>query len=212
MANEGRSDTEEAEVTGSTPPRRRNRRGQGDLLKGELIAAATRLLESAAAESEVSIRAVTREAGVAPQAFYLHFASLSELLFTVYRATYEQLEQALRSAAGPLGASDARLRALAQAYCDFALAHPGTYRVLTTVRGQPHPEWAEQKLPGMAAFSLMHECVAAVLADRGRADDTFAATVHLWASLHGLVSLRLDRPSFPWPPMDELVARTVERL
>jgi hypothetical protein len=33
--------------------------------------------------------------------------------------------------------------------------------------------------------------------------------VCLWAFLHGVVSLRLSRPSFPWPPLDDLIDRAV---
>jgi hypothetical protein len=44
----------------------RNPRGQGSRLRGELIAAARQLLSGAAAESELTIRAVTRTAGVHP--------------------------------------------------------------------------------------------------------------------------------------------------
>jgi hypothetical protein len=31
------------------------------------------------------------------------------------------------------------------------------------------------------------------------------ATICLWAALHGLVTLRWARPSFPWPDLDELI-------
>jgi AcrR family transcriptional regulator len=69
--------------TGSAPARRRNRRGEGSKLRDELIGAARELLRSASNESDVSIRAVTRAAGAAPQSFYLQFASIDELLYEV---------------------------------------------------------------------------------------------------------------------------------
>jgi hypothetical protein len=34
----------------------------------------------------------------------------------------------------------------------------------------------------------------------------------LWSSLHGIVSLRLNRPRFPWPSLAQLVDVTVRRL
>lgn len=33
-----------------------------------------------------------------------------------------------------------------------------------------------------------------------------------WAGLHGLVSLRINKPSFPWPPIDHLVDGLLGRL
>src|SRR5262249_17280103 len=35
------------------------------------------------------------------------------------------------------------------------------------------------------------------------------AVVLLWATLHGLVTLRVSRPSFPWPPIEQLVDQAV---
>jgi hypothetical protein len=34
----------------------------------------------------------------------------------------------------------------------------------------------------------------------------------VWAVVHGIVLLRLDRPQFPWPPIDQMVEETVARL
>jgi hypothetical protein len=34
--------------------------------------------------------------------------------------------------------------------------------------------------------------------------------VLLWASLHRLVSLRVSRPAFPWPSVDQLVDASVD--
>lgn len=34
----------------------------------------------------------------------------------------------------------------------------------------------------------------------------------VWVSIHGLVTLRMDRPHFPWPPLDEMVTEIVGRL
>jgi hypothetical protein len=45
--------------------------------------------------------------------------------------------------------------------------------------------------------------------DEGAAppQDAFRVTTSLWTGLHGIVSLRLSKPGFPWPPVDELVDR-----
>ena len=36
------------------------------------------------------------------------------------------------------------------------------------------------------------------------------AVVLLWATLHGLVTLRVTRPSFPWPPIEQLIDQAVD--
>src|SRR5881392_582343 len=100
------------------PRRVRNRRGQGTRLRDELIEAARQLLMTAERESDLSIRAVTRTAGTAPQSFYLQFQSLDELLYAVYEIEYGQLCEAMAHAAGQAPDPAARLLAVCHAYCD----------------------------------------------------------------------------------------------
>lgn len=192
--------------------RSRNRRGEGTRLREELIASARQLLMTAERESDVSIRAVTRAAGAAPQSFYLQFAGLDELLYAVYAIEFGDLRQALTRAAD--GAEDpaAALLAVCRAYCDYALAHPGRYRVLTGVRGQLHDDWEPAQMPGMPAFAALREAVTAALSAAGRDADPALAASTLWACLHGIVTLRADRPAFPWPSLDDMIGSLVEQF
>jgi AcrR family transcriptional regulator len=187
--------------------RPRNRRGEGGRLRDELIEAAQRLLSTAEQEADVSIRAVTRAAGAAPQSFYLQFASLDELLYAVYAVEYEKLRQILARAASQAPDPQARLMAVCTAYCRYAQAQPGRYRALTGVRGQPrHREWDSRPLPGAPAFAVILDAVAQALAAAGSSADPFLAAATLWAALHGLVTLRASRPAFPWPPLADMIA------
>jgi AcrR family transcriptional regulator len=187
--------------------RRRNRRGEGSRLRDELIEATRRLLAAAEQEGDVSIRAVTREAGAAPQSFYLQFASLDELLYAVYTVEYEDLRRAMTRAASGARGPRARLVAVCTAYCQYAQEQPGRYRALTGVRGQPrHQEWDDRPLPGAPAFAVLRDTVAQALISAESSADPFLAAATLWAALHGLVTLRASRPAFPWPPLADMIA------
>ena len=193
--------------------RARNRRGEGTRLRAELIEAARRLLTTVAQESDVTIRAVTREAGAAPQSFYLQFANLGELLQEVYQLEFglqrEVLEAAVDGAPDPVAA----LRALCRAYCEYAQQHPGRYRAMTGLRGRAHDAWDPAQFPGMPAFAMATRAVEAALAVAGRHDaDPGAATASLWTWLHGIVVLRADRPAFPWPPLDGMLDTVVAQF
>lgn len=185
--------------------RRRNRRGEGSRLRDELIEAARKLLRTASNESDVSIRAVTRAAGTAPQSFYLQFASIDELLYQVYALEFDALRQAMVQAAEGAGDQAAALRAICRAYCDYAQVHPGRYRALTGVRGHLHDNWQAASMPGMPAFTALRDAVAAALSAAGRDTDPALAAATLWASLHGIVTLRASRPAFPWPGLDDMI-------
>jgi len=203
----------------STARRQRNRRGQGGRLREELISAARALLASAEAESDLTIRGVTRAAGVHPQAFYLHFDNLDALLYAVYAAEFAELTRALQHAAAQAASGGPALRAMCQEYGRFALSQPARYRLLMSVRGQHHKDWAPGQLPGSPALELLRQGLAAASADadRGAGQERHGytpdqAVVLLWATLHGLVTLRVSRPSFPWPPLDQLIDQAVDTI
>ena len=192
--------------------RPRNRRGEGTRLRDELIQAARQLLMTAERETDLSIRAVTRAAGAAPQSFYLQYESLDELLYAVYALEFEDLRQVLAEAASSTPDAAARLLAVCDAYCRYAEAHPGRYRALTGVRGQPHQDWDGRPLPGAPAFAVLRDTVAAALAARGNTADPFLAASTLWACLHGIITLQADRPAFPWPPQADMLSTLVESM
>ena len=194
--------------------RPRNRRGQGARLRDELIQAARQLLMTAERESDLSIRAVTRAAGAAPQSFYLQFADLDELLYAVYALEFEDLRETLTRAADSADGPTARLLAVSRAYCDFAQAHPGRYRLLTSVTGQAHDTWRGEgrSLPGAPAFVMLQETVTAALTANAVSTDPFLAASTLWACLHGIATLRAARPAFAWPPLDDMLRGLIRQL
>jgi AcrR family transcriptional regulator len=198
---------------GSSGRRRlRNRRGEGALLRAELIQAARQLLMTAEREADLSIRAVTRAAGTAPQSFYLQFSSLDELLYEVYALEFEDLRQAMTQAASSTPDPAERLHAVCDAYCGYAQAHPGRYRSLTGVRGQiRHEEWDGRPLPGAPAFAVLRDTVGDALTARHSRADPFLAASTLWACLHGIITLQADRPAFPWPRQADMISSLVNQ-
>jgi Tetracyclin repressor-like, C-terminal domain len=79
------------------------------------------------------------------------------------------------------------------------------------VRGQHHAGWRPDQLPGAPALRLLREALAAARPGRHHSSASpDQAVVLLWATLHGLVTLRVSRPSFPWPPIEQLVDQAVD--
>ncbi|MDA8331196.1 MAG: TetR/AcrR family transcriptional regulator [Candidatus Dormibacteraeota bacterium] len=196
---------------GAKRGRTRNRRGEGGLLRLELIEAARRLLEDSDSEGDVTLRAVTRLAGVAPQSFYLQFGTLEELLYEVYQLEYGELGRAMALAAESQPDARSRLLAACRSYCDFASAHPAPYRAMTAVRGKVgHRAWEGRPLPGAPTFELIRNLTSAALKDRNLGSDPHLVAATVWASLHGTVTLRSARPAFPWPPLDRMIEAIVD--
>jgi AcrR family transcriptional regulator len=189
--------------------RRRNRRGEGARLRGDLIEAAARLLESSGSAESVTLRGVAREAGIAAPSIYRHFSDKNQLVEAVVADRFQRLDGALtRAMAGARDAAGA-LRACCGAYCRFGLEHPGQYQVLfsATLSLDPRPKDS----PGPRVFGRLVNAVQACIdAGVARPGDAFAVATNVWVALHGIVSLRTSRPgSFPWPPVESLIEAVV---
>ncbi len=186
----------------------RNPRGEGDRLRQELIGAANRLLENGATHESLSLRAVAREVGIAATSVYLHFPDKTALLLAVYERHFTDLADHLAEAMAQHTGPAARMRAAAEAYCQFAADHPDIYHVMFTVPGTVAPprQVPAGERPGAAVVLTIQQtvadCMSAGLLPQA---DPYAVTICLWASLHGLIVLRAARPNIAWPPLGTLI-------
>lgn len=197
-----------------------NRRGEGQRLRGDIVAAARRLLERSGNEDVLTLRAVAREAGIAAPSIYAHFPDREAVLDAVVAEAFDELEDSVRGAAEAEPDPGRRLMAVCRAYLAFAEAQPASYRVLFgRSRGAATEEVPGEmtELGGAGAFGVLADAVRAA---EGTADGTASGTdaapaalvdaTALWVALHGYVSLRASVPVFPWP--EGLLALLVERL
>jgi AcrR family transcriptional regulator len=200
-----------ANASATTRSRRRNPRGEGERLRDELIAAAIRLLERSGSDKDLSLRAVAREAGVAAPSIYRHFADMGELYHAVLEVCFGELGEYLSAAVATAGTDPAaRIRAHANAYARFALERPGVYHALFGVTSTPNPELTPEQLAGWQVFQDWVELIADYLPPRRKpAVPPAIAAMCLWAALHGLLALRASKPSFPWPPLEQLIDHTL---
>jgi len=176
-------------------------------LRAEILEAAERLLIETGDESAVSIRAVADAVGVTPPSIYLHFADRNDLIFAVCEEQFSQLDEAMEKAA--LGIDDPweRVARRGRAYIDFGLTHAEQYRIIMTSRPGDTPErFVDERLRQTSAFGHVVEDVQqAIDAGRLRYQDAHLVATGLWMLVHGVTSLLIAKPDFPWPPVDELV-------
>lgn len=199
----------------AAPPaaRRRNRRGEGDRLREEIITAASQMISEAGDDSALTLRGVARRVGIAAPSIYRHFPDVDELKMAVVQRSFADFAQARDAASGAGDDPATALLARCRAYLRFALANPGPYRYLFS----HHAPTGDPARPpvGLPAFQALAEsirrCQQAGLARAGDDPDWLAAQV--WATLHGQVLLRLNAPGFPWPgPLEPMADQAVARL
>jgi AcrR family transcriptional regulator len=193
-------------------PRARLPRGQGELLRPQILDAAEALLLGGADEHAVSMRAVAEAVGVTPPAIYRHFADKDELLLEVCERRFTEFDVQIEAAGADAGDPVTALRLRAEAYVRFGLTHPEHYRILFLKGpGGVERRAAEGGGAGRRAFEHLVAAVqAGIDADRLRSGDAMVLAISLWSALHGLTALLISIPSFPWPPVETLVTTVVD--
>ena len=193
--------------------RRRNRRGEGDRLREEIVTAASQMIGEAGDDTALTLRGVARRIGIAAPSIYRHFTDVDELKLAVVQRAFAEFAQARDAASGDGDDPAARLLARCRAYTRFALANPGPYRYLFSQHAPTgDPARPPVDLPVFQALAeSISRCQQAGLARAG--DDPRWLAAQVWTALHGLVLLRLNAPGFPWPgPLEQMADQAVTRL
>jgi AcrR family transcriptional regulator len=196
--------------------RHRARRGEGERLRGEILEVAGQLLIETADESAVSIRAIADRVGVTPPSIYRHFADKEQLMFAVCESVFNRLDDALEKAASEATDPLDELVRKGRAYVSFGLANSESYRILFMIKRieKVVPEGIDEtNLPGSRAFLHLQDTVHRALelgAPGVTRPDDYALTCSVWTAIHGITSLRIAMPNFPWPSIDEQIELVVE--
>jgi AcrR family transcriptional regulator len=203
-------------------PRPRSRRGEGDRLREEILAAAEGLLMETASEDAVSIRAVANAVGVTPPSIYRHFADKDMLLLEVCRHSFTEFTGAMEEALADGADAEEQMAALARAYLRYARDFPEHYRLMFMARFELSAQaYAEEMVSDGSSFELLLR-IAQQMIDAGRVRPGIAerGPVHVgvlfWAPVHALATLHVAKPGMLWGDVaaleDDLIASTIRGI
>jgi AcrR family transcriptional regulator len=138
----------------------------------------------------VTIRSVARELGYTSPLLYEHFRNKEDLLTQIAVKAIAQLEKDLTE---KLPAdSQAALLTMAERYWRFMLEHKQLYRLMNGMDGVP----IDNNTVGTSSQSLCKVIAGAVRPLAGKSAtqaDALMLADELWALLHGMAALYLDR-------------------
>ena len=191
----------------------RKAKGAGHLRRAEILTAAERLFVECGYEG-ATIRRIADDVGVSSTALYMHFLDKSEILAEICQGVFSELrakdEALLARDMDPV----ARVRAMIEVYMAFGLEHPHAYQLVYSPSASVERDrQATLQDLGLKTFDVFRQAVAiAAEAGRLKPGDVDQHAQVAWAAGHGIISLRLSRPGFPWRPAEPLIQAVLDAL
>ena len=155
-----------------------------------------------------SLRGLAQRIGYSPAAIYRHFKSKDEIFACLTQESFDLLVKATASVvAEPDEDPVTTLKRGMQAYVDFGLDNPDHYRfafLLSSGKNAAPPR------PRSAYDALRGRIQRCIEAGRIPPADVDLLAQSLWAAAHGITSLLVQRPAFPWVARTRLVSRVID--
>jgi len=190
----------------------RKAKGQGAERREEILAAALKLFTEFGIYA-VSTRQIAQAVGISQPTLYAYFPTKDDIGHELQDRAFALL--AAKLAAGDHGAIvdlDGVVRML-RIYVDFGLDNPDMYRIGFMSEGQHvgklrHEPKDVALLPAVQSTYGVLRGELAKLQARGLTIDLDIETLTqcAWSGMHGLVSLMIAKPGFPWSEREHLIA------
>lgn len=107
---------------------------QKERTRRNLIDAAFNQLSSDKSFSQLSLREVAREAGIAPTSFYRHFRDMDELGLTMVDESGLMLRQLMRQSRKRIARGGSVIRTSVETFMEFIVNNPNAFRLLLRER------------------------------------------------------------------------------
>ncbi len=193
----------------------RKAKGHGAERRQEILDAALMLFAQRGILA-VSTRDIAAATGISQPALYAYFRTREEITAVLCEQAFLELRNRMLAAADHQAPTRASFIRMCRVYIDFGLQQPDAYRVAFMLeKGGPQPQETKARIiaAGVESFDCFHGQVARfVAAGLTRPGESVLLSQSLWAGLHGLVSLLIARPDFPWADREVLIARHIAAL
>jgi AcrR family transcriptional regulator len=139
----------------------------------------------------VTMRQLASDLGVSPMTPYRYFEDKDDILAAVRANGFNRFAEALERARDSVSGATARGSAVSEAYVQFALGHPHSYKLMFDFN-QPHAEkYPDLVAAGQRAQKTMTAHVEDAMKEGLMAGDPHQIGLMFWAAIHGAVILEL---------------------
>lgn len=181
-------------------------------LRHQILNAAREVFVREGYES-VSMRKIAERIKYSPTTIYLYFRDKADLLHCLTEETFGRLAEIMERITRDTPDVLERLRKGLRAYVDFGLSHPSDYRVafmLDYGKSYTSPIRDPHSAAARAYGTFTAAVQACIEQGRFRPIDVETASQVLWAPLHGVTSLLISEPDFPWIDRERLITMVID--
>jgi AcrR family transcriptional regulator len=161
-----------------------------------------------------TMRKLAKEVGCVPGTLYLYFEHKDDLIAILVEESFEHLMNDLERPRSDLNPLEF-LKEMMYAYIEFGLVNPNHYRFAFMLHRTKSLEKARPR-PHRSFALLLNTVKACVDQQLIRQVDAGLAAQGVWAGIHGVTSLMITIPNFPWGDkatvIDHVVSSLVEGL
>lgn len=188
------------------PKQRRAR--EKEALRQDILDAARELFVKEGYEN-VSMRRIAEKIEYSPTTIYLYFEDKAALLFAICEETFAKLAKRMESLTQQHSDPVEALKKGCRAYVEFGLKYPNHYRVTFINHPQLNVDpdkYLGKGTMGMKAFDCLRSTVEKCI-NQGifHQTDVDAVSQIMWAAGHGVTSLLITKPHFPWVNKNQLI-------
>lgn len=188
----------------------RSPRGQGHLLRHEILETTAALMATVDKTDDLSVRAIAEAVGKTVPALYQHFPDKTALLTAAAEHALNAMGETVDARVAGEDDIDRRLRLRAHAFVEFATKHPLPYRHLFMSRPNLQSRNTIDLMLNSVGFAGMVRDLAEARESGLMVDqDPTAVAIVLWTAVHGVASLLISHPELAWP--DDLLERVLDQ-
>lgn len=163
---------------------------------------------------KVTIRAVAKQAGVSVGTIYKYFEDISDLARSLWQEPVNELRGELSDIAETIDDPSVRIRALLQAYADFAR---DKHRVFRGAFLYVRPESRQKPDPIALNDEPFFQSLTAAITDGQKSGvfvdgDVKKLAQLLWAALHGALALPINIDRIAFDPPEQIADAMIDSI
>lgn len=161
------------------------------------------------------MRRIAAAVGVSPTALYVYFPDKDAILEAISEACFAEMLAVLEASQIPVAPVQERFRAGLRAYVTFGLTHPDEYRLIFLC-GRDAPS-SRNHCDSIAAadhsFAILQRSIEEMMqAGLFRPAPSEPMAEAIWACLHGITALLLDKGPHLNTPQNQLIDQVIDLM